>query len=196
MLILTSNGISNATLMSKLQESLKSCHSKAVIITTASKFRGNLDENIKRHTEIYSSLGLSVAEFDSDVDDPDLLETYDLIFIMGGNPFYLLNSLNKRNYRPLFKRLIQTKIVIGASAGSLVFGHDLSYIFLLEPHLNESVHLEDFTGLGLTDIHIYPHTNNQHLFNENVQNVLNDFKNQNGIDLRYLKDGEAVFIGE
>lgn len=110
------------------------------------------------------------------------------------NPFYLLNVLNNVNAKPVINDLVKRKIVIGASAGSIIMAQDTGYINHVEPELNDDVNLNDFKGLGITNIHIYPHKNNQNLCNEKIQEQLKEYEDKNNIEITFIEDGEGIFI--
>jgi dipeptidase E len=196
MLILTSNGISSEKLFDKTKELIKENMKSVALIPTASNEREDKEFNILRHTEIFARLGLSVEIFDIDVQNPKLLDKYDVIFLMGGNPFYLLEIMRKTNCKELFSSYIKSKIIIGASAGSIVFGNTLGFIYEVEPELNDRVKLTDFTGLCLTDSHIFPHASTLINVFDRCLERLDNFAKCNNIKLIYLEDGQAVFDDE
>ena len=70
------------------------------------------DWNVPRHTGAMIKLGLKVELFDIDEQNPLLLEQYDVIFVMGGNPFYLLSQMRAVGCKELFAEYIKSKIVI------------------------------------------------------------------------------------
>ena len=196
MLILTSNGISSEKLFNKTKELIKENMKSVALIPTASNELEDKEFNILRHTEIFGRLGLSVEIFDIDVQNPKLLDKYDVIFLMGGNPFYLLEIMRKTNCKELFSSYIKNKIIIGASAGSIIFGNTLGFIYELEPELNDRVKLTDFTGLCLTDINIFPHVTTLINVFDRCLERLDNFAKCNNIKLIYLEDGQAVFVDE
>jgi dipeptidase E len=196
MLILTSNGISSENLFFKVKQLINKGAKIAALITTASTFHEQKDRNIQRHTEIMERLGLTVELFDLAEQSPTLLEKYDLIYLMGGNTFYLLDIMRKTNCKELFTKYIKDKVVIGASAGSIVFGSTIGFIYELEPEANDLVKLTDFTGLCLTNTHIFPHVSILTKEFDRCLERLNDFEKSNKIKLTLIEDGQAVFINE
>jgi dipeptidase E len=168
----------------------------AALITTASTFHEQKDRNIQRHTEILERLGLKVEIFDLAEQSPTLLKKYDLLFLMGGNTFYLLDIMRKTNCKELFSKYINDKVVIGASAGSIVFGSTIGFIYELEPEANDLVGLTDFTGLGLTNINVLPHVSLLTEAFERCLERLNKFEKSNNIRLTLIEDGQGVFVNE
>jgi peptidase E len=56
----------------------------------------------------------------------DEVKQYDVVYICGGNTEYLLNRINEQNFSiALMKYINDNGIVIGVSAGSLIFANNL-----------------------------------------------------------------------
>lgn len=196
MLILTSNGISSEKLFDKTKELLKENMKSVALIPTASNAREDKVFNILRHTEIFGRLGLSVEIFDIDVQNPKLLNKYDVIFLMGGNPFYLLEIMRKTNCKELFSSYLKSKIIIGASAGSLVLGTTIGLVYDLHPDLNANVGLTDFTGLCLTNLNVYSHVLKYVEIIDRFLERMHDFENRTGLQITCINDGQAVLISD
>lgn len=54
------------------------------------------------------------------------LQAADLIFVLGGHQDYLMNVFNRSGLSRLLPELLQTKVYVGLSAGSMVMGQRLS----------------------------------------------------------------------
>lgn len=55
-----------------------------------------------------------------------IINSYDIIYLCGGNPDYLLRRINENNFRKQLLEFISLgKIVIGVSAGSMIFANDM-----------------------------------------------------------------------
>jgi len=194
MLILTSNGITSEKLFDKIKELLKENMKSVALIPTASNVRDDKEFNVQRHTEIFGRIGLTVDIFDIAVQNPELLDKYDVIFLMGGNPFYLLNIMRKTNCKELFSNYLKNKIIIGASAGSLVLGPTLGLVYELHPKLNDVAGLTDFKGLGLTNLIVYSHHPNYLETVDGFYERMHDFENRTGLQVICINDGQAVFV--
>jgi len=81
----------------------------------------------------------------------------DVLYISGGNEFYLKEKANENNFGDIIHDLIaQGVIYIGTSAGSIIAGSNMSALQQLsdlEP-LKQPI---DTTGFGLVDFTILPH---------------------------------------
>lgn len=196
MIFLTSNGITSDTILKKINHNLKMNAEKAALITTASVGYKEKDSSIPRHTEALEKLGLRVQLFDIEVQNPELLDEYDVIFIIGGNPFYLLDKMRKTNCSNLFSKYGKEKILIGASAGSIVLGNTIKLIYEFDPHLNDIVGLTDFTGLRLTNINVCPHVSKYIERYDRFLERIEEFENCNNVQITSINDGQAVLIDD
>jgi len=193
MIILTSNGLSSDKLLDETRKHTNS-KGKAAIITTASVGYKEKDWHIPRLTEELQHIGLSVTYFDVEFEDPQLLLMYDVVEIIGGNPFYLLNQMRKQNAKVVLSEIAKSKVLIGISAGSVVLQNTISLIAQYSPEMNEDINLTDLAGLALTDIEILPHyerfLNRFHYFEERAR----EYEQKNNCVVIRLNDGEGVFI--
>ncbi len=104
MLLLTSNGLSSQALLNCVQSNMNNGKSAVIITTASAPFKRN-DKHIPRLTAELESIGYSVDFFDFDEDDPKELLQYDLVEIIGGNPFYLLRSIRHAGAELILKQL-------------------------------------------------------------------------------------------
>jgi dipeptidase E len=84
------------------------------------------------------------------------LKQKDLVWVMGGNTFYLNFLLHKSGFKDVIKKLLKEGLVYGGeSAGAVVAGSTLHGIeYLDDPKLSPEVIWE---GLKLFDFGIIPH---------------------------------------
>ena len=76
------------------------------------------------------------------------LKSYDVIFLMGGNPVNQIEIINNINLKSIINN---ASVVIGVSAGAINSSNEAIYY----NDYNEKV--ETYKGLGLTNINVYPH---------------------------------------
>lgn len=99
-------------------------------IPTASlveEYRGYVDDARKA----FRALGIAVEELDIDAAAPEhiarTLQQNDYIYVSGGNTFYLLQEMRRKNAdRMLADCIKQGKAYIGESAGTLVLSPDIA----------------------------------------------------------------------
>ncbi len=85
---------------------------------------------------------------------------FDIIYMMGGNSFYLMDMIRKYHFdEEIRKFLAAGKIYIGSSAGSQVLGTSVK----VSADENR-IGMTDFTALGLIDGLIIPHANRKEEF--------------------------------
>ena len=107
---------------------------------------------------------------------------FDIMYMMGGNTFYLLDMIRKYSFDKEIKRFIDTgKIYIGSSAGSEILGNSIEVAL---PYDENNVGMKDFTGLKLIEGVIIPHANRKKDF----------IKGLTKEKLILLSDGNGIII--
>lgn len=88
------------------------------------------------------------------------LDEYAALFIGGGNTYKLLLGLKKtKAFNNIKKYLNNNGIVLGSSAGAVIFGYDINIISSMDPN---DVNLSDTIGFDiLSGISIFPHYTNK-----------------------------------
>lgn len=194
MLILCSNGLSSNKIITTLQEKLQGLK-KSVLVVTADNEYKERNYHVKRCIEELKSLNLSVDIFDIDYQDVNLLSKYDVIEFIGGNPFYLLNSIKERKTEEVIKRLAKEKVLIGWSAAAFVFSPSLNLINIYSPELN-FLNLKDLNGLALTNIEVLPHYSNFIKRFEKFEELCSNYEKEKNVNVIRLNDGEAIIIND
>lgn len=123
------------------------------------------------------------------------LENYTAIFIGGGNTYKLLSGLKKSGaFDSIYNYIKNNGIVIGGSAGAVIFGKDIDIISSLD---SNDVNLTDTKGFDvLSGISIFPHYMNKksNLSEEENQAILK--KMTESIKEFSLKNGAVYAIPE
>ncbi len=165
-LFLTSAGLGNdvtPAFLELLSEDPKGL--KLAFIPTAA----NCDNDpwwVKRAREGLLGLGFKLEEVDLEKVLRETLrrklETCKVIYVCGGNTFYLLKFMRESGFMELIPKLLDMGIIyVGESAGSVVAGPNIEIAgWPLEEDSND-VGLTDFIGLNLvpfsTFVHFEPH---------------------------------------
>lgn len=85
------------------------------------------------------------------------LEANDIIYVTGGNTFFLLQELQKSGADKLIQQQVADgKIYIGESAGAVVASPNIEYIKAMDD-VKKAPELESFQALNLVDISPVPH---------------------------------------
>lgn len=108
-----------------------------------------------------STLGFFYKEVDLK-ENPQLIKnklaTSDIIYINGGNSFYLLDWIRKCGLDKYLDQLLdQGKIYVGVSAGSIVVGPNIELSGCGEIKDENIVKIKDLTGLKLVPFAVSPH---------------------------------------
>lgn len=140
------------------------------------------------------SLGLEVTLVNIYADEVTaLIESSDMIYVAGGNTFYLLQELQKSGVDHLIKSHIdQGKVYIGESAGSIIMSPNIHYIKEMDD-INEGPDLVDYTGFHVISQSPLPHVGNKYL-QEAVDVILDKY--QDSLDLHPFTDEEVFLIKE
>lgn len=191
MIVLTSNGLSSDGLMNKMKKHVTT--GKAALVVTADNVYKEKNYHVERLTQELRTLGLSVDCFDFDTQSPAELAPYDVVEIIGGNPYYLLNSIRQNNFVEMLADFAKSKVIIGCSAGALVLTPSLDLIDLYSPEMN-IVDLKDLSACHLTDVRLLPHyckfMNRYDHFEEKCLR----YEQENRCSVIRLNDGEGIFI--
>ncbi len=131
--------------------------------------------------------------FDFDTQNAAELLKYDVVYIIGGNPYYLLNSIRKTNSESILKQIAEEKVLIGFSAGALVLTPSIAIIDKYSPEMN-IVGISDLSGLCLTDSYILPHYGKFLNRYENFEEKCKQYELDNRLQVIRLNDGEGVII--
>lgn len=140
---------------------------KALFIKTAAEiYEGNPDW-LQADREILTKCSDCVLDFSftnqSINDVKEKLESVDTILLSGGNTFYLMNKIRQVGIANYLKELGKNKIIIGSSAGSVVFCTNLEPIkFFDNPDEFSGADSKDKDGIGLLDFLLIPHINSSH----------------------------------
>ncbi len=99
------------------------------------------------------------------------LEYADIILFGGGNTFHLMEMLSEHQLRAELPHLIETKVYVGISAGSMVTAPRVSLSRDSMLYLEETGSLKSEEGLGFVPFQIRPHLNSEHFPNVRLQNL-------------------------
>lgn len=162
-LLLTSAGITNQsianTLMDMVGKEVKDI--KVAFIPTAA----NVEEGDKvawffRQYEDLRRIGIDwidMVDFaDADVDWRTRLDECDVLYLSGGNTFYLLDQIRKQGFDDYLKKALTTKVYVGGSASSITMTPSID-VAAIPPGDSNLSNLTDLTGLGYVDFEIEPH---------------------------------------
>ncbi|MCC6711102.1 MAG: Type 1 glutamine amidotransferase-like domain-containing protein [Candidatus Pacebacteria bacterium] len=162
-LLLTSTGLSNPAIQNTfldLTRDFKTKELKIALITTAAntpsekeKIKNNLEQLKNLNIDAKNILEINIADGQS----VQQLNHCQVMFVCGGNTFYLLHQLRTTGFDQVIKNFVQNNgVFVGVSAGSIVVTPDIS-VANIEPADPNEVNMTDFTGLSLINFEVSPH---------------------------------------
>ena len=150
---------------------------------------------VEEETTILESLGLAVdvldvsaASYESIVNS---LTKNDIIFIGGGNTFFLLQELRRSGAdKILVQEVNKGKLYIGASAGAVIACPNIGYCSGMDSP-EKAPELTDYTGLGLVDFYIVPHIGNKEM-GEAAEKAVEEYNSR--LDLKIITDRQIIQV--
>ena len=192
-MILTSSLYESIELVKKFLD--KNTESKKILfIPTAT----NVDE-YKKYIHLtqkaFEDFGYEVENFDISIFSEEIakekLSQAKIVFISGGNTFYLLQELKRKNLTSYLKERIENGLLyIGESAGSVIAAPDIEYASIVDDK-TLATELDDYTGLNLVDFYIVPHFEEEP-FVESSRNMVELYKDK--LDLKLINNKEAILV--
>lgn len=197
MIFLTSNGLTSPKLRQKFTESLAKTGKKCAIIPTAMERDNQLDQWLEETRQELSAFGLESDIFYIGINENEDLLNYDVIYICGGNVFYLMQKINETGIAPIISKCAQEKIIVGVSAGSLIMQKDLVLIKDLIPRMNKRVKLKDLSALDLTGgIEHLPHKTRYINTIDAFEKRVKTYEKKTGQKVICLEDGQGILINK
>src|SRR5919199_547808 len=162
-ILLTSAGITNNTIARSFLDMVGKPPAEiklAFIPTAANVEEGNKAEWLFEQYETLKSLGIrwiDMIDFAAaDVNWRARLAECDVLFLTGGNTFYLLDQMRKHDVGNYLKEALKTKLYVGTSASSIVMGTSID-VANIPPSDPNFPGLTDLTGLKFVNFEIEPH---------------------------------------
>lgn len=154
-------------------------------------------------TKALLDLGFSVEEIDlrsyfANDRIADVLQSFDILWINGGNAFILRKAMRQSGLDVLLPNLLAQDAILyaGFSAAAVIASDDLRG---LTPSAASHVHLNEYDdgllweGLRITPAAIVVHYDSDHPGSQQAAEEA-EYYRQNGIAYRVLRDGEALVI--
>lgn len=143
----------------------------------------------------FQDMGFANVEFiDIEFEEKHKLKGFDVIFLNGGYPFYLIYHLKKSGADILLNELInQGKVVIGLSAGSIALGPDNAMCNYIYPEDN-SFSVTDLSALNAVDIRIFPHYKEHCEINPSLEEMISSFQEDYNCKVTRLNNDQAIMV--
>jgi len=203
-LVLTSSGISNKSIENELKniigEDFKDL--KMLFCITASNYEGGeMNEWLIKNLEYLKKLGFKIDVCDiNGIDIENFLPRFewaDVFYFEGGNTQWLRKCIKDSGLEEYLSKSLDTKVWIGASAGSCVLCPTICNS--CQDLFDENIKGYPTDGLGLVDFQFIPHLNNEwfpKIREVNLKNASKNLKEIDGKKLYILDDNSAVFVND
>lgn len=113
----------------------------------------------------------------------DEINSADVIYVCGGNTFYLLQKIRESGLDQLLPNF--GGLYVGVSAGSIVVGPNIE---VSGPWDENDVNLSDTTGMNIVDFAVVPH------YQRKDQTIVENLKNRADYEIMELTDNQAVLV--
>ena len=174
-IVLTSCGVIDSKLKEQFYELLNKDISKVKLLFITIAVDGEKDTDRAWLEEEYATiLDLGIEEKNITKFHYEDIEffSYDIIYMIGGNTFYLLKELGEKNLAEKIIQAINNGVIyIGSSAGSIILGKSIETAL---PYDENWVNLVDFEGLNIVDGIIIPHANRKQDFIKEAKQKYSD----------------------
>lgn len=190
-LLLTSTGLANQNITNQFLQIIDKPVSqiKIIFVPTASRSEEELKYVNESKKELLD-LGISANNIKTlNLDKPvsfQEVEDFDVIYVCGGNTFYLLKKAREAGFDKVIIEFAKTdKLYFGVSAGSILVCPNID---IASPFDENDVNLTDLTGLNLTDVIVSPH------YKDEEKTIIDDFKKKSQYKVVPLTDNQALLV--
>lgn len=166
-LLLTSGGISNKTIEKELRNLVGKDFKglKVLFCITASNYDGGeMNDWLINDLDILNNLGFKIDVCDINGISQDSFltrfEWADILYFEGGNTQWLRNGIKNSGLEKHLSKLLETRIWVGASAGSCVLCPTICNS--CQDLFDENIKGFPIDGLGFVDFQFVPHLNNKY----------------------------------
>ena len=195
MIFLTSNGLTSEQLQNEFRKAIENRGRRCAIIPTAMEKDKEKDIWLEETKAELSGFGLDCEYFYFGTDDNSKLAEYDIIYICGGNVFYLMQEIKQCCAEEAIRKAAENSVIVGVSAGSLIMQENLDLIRELIPRMNKRVKLKDLTALNLTNgIEHLPHRTRYIGIIDAFEKRVKTYERKAGHSVVCLEDGQGIII--
>ncbi|NMM97935.1 Type 1 glutamine amidotransferase-like domain-containing protein [Bifidobacterium olomucense] len=198
-LLLTSLFANVASLLPECMPEVVGSGTTVAFIPTASRASW-LRFHVRAAERAFERLGVKVDVLDVTTETPDeirrRIDRDDLIYISGGNTFYLLQELRRHDADTAIREaVISGKPYVGESAGSVIAAPNIAYIHWMDstakaPDLHGYA---DCTALGLVGFRPVPHWGSLP-FMASTRTIMSKYDGRYA--MKPMRNDEAILVGE
>lgn len=168
---------------------------KVAYITTAGNVADSKDYMVNRKKRM-NELNFDYEEIDlvdkNEKELKELLQEKDIIYVEGGNTFYLLKHAKLSGFDKVVKELLEEgKIYVGSSAGSYLACPSIKMCEWINRKNWDKYGLEDLTALNLVPFMMKVHTNS---YSEDDMEKLQEMIKKGEHEVKLLNDNQALLV--
>ncbi|MDN6584232.1 MAG: Type 1 glutamine amidotransferase-like domain-containing protein [Enterococcus sp.] len=170
-------------------------YNKSVTFIPTASFVEEVDFYVEEALEVFKRLQFTIDVVDISSESPEViahtLQKNEVIYISGGNTFYLLEQLYRSGtFAVLIEQIKAGKMYIGESAGAVITSAAIDYISPLDDRSKASS-LQSTQGLNVIPYYPLPHYKEEP-FAEITTTIVES--NQDKKDLIPLKNDEVLLV--
>lgn len=199
-LLLTSAGITNKSIARALFELTgKPAEETALVfIPTASNIeigdKSWLIEDLIQLKELnFKSIDIADISVINEKIWKQKIDAADIIYFEGGNNYHLMESINKSGLISMLPDLLQTKVYVGVSAGSMITSKKLSLLISQSIYEEDRDKSDEVSGLKLIDFYVLPHLNSPY-FEKVREGIIKDITEEIKDAIYALDDDSAIKV--
>lgn len=149
----------------------------------------------EEETRMLEDLGLTVDELEVSTASRETvrekLMKNDMIFVGGGNTFFLLQELKRSGADQIIAQEVEKgKFYIGESAGAIAACPDIGYSAVMDVP-DKAPGLTDYTGMGLVDFYVVPHLGHPEM-GPGAEMIIEKYSLE--LDLKGINDYQAILV--
>lgn len=179
-----------------VEKFLENQNSKTIVFIPTASVVGDYTGYVDEAKAVFTALGYRVIELDiekiSKVKAEEILNQNSIVYISGGNSFYLLQELKKKDLDSFIKnKVLEDKLIyIGESAGAIITSKNIDYSSLMDEK-EKANELVDSSALSLVDFYVVPHYK-EFPFEESADKILDVYGLE--LNLKPINNHEAIVI--
>ena len=185
--------LNNVTeLLREIEPDLKG---KTVTYIPTAAIAEEIEGMAEEETRLLESLGLLVDELEVSTASCESVEEKltknDMIFVGGGNTFFLLQELKRSGADKIIIREVNKgKLYIGESAGAIAACPDIGFSAEMDEP-GKAPELADRTGLGVVDFYLVPHLGHPEM-GPGAESIIEKYSSK--LDLKVIDHHQAILV--
>lgn len=191
-ILLVSMSYNVTDLLKKEEPNLKG---KTVTYIPTAAIAEEIEGMAEEETRMLEDLGLTVDELEVSTASRETvrekLMKNDMIFVGGGNTFFLLQELKRSGADQIIAQEVEKgKFYIGESAGAIAACPDIGYSAVMDVP-DKAPGLTDYTGMGLVDFYVVPHLGHPEM-GPGAEMIIEKYSSE--LDLKGINDYQAILV--